>query len=576
MLEMVNSSISPMRRRVLGLESSAILGATLALLVTAGVILLQLKFRTGQYEPDAVPIFYRLFLFEDYPASYLFLGALVLAGVPAVQRAAVLTATLMGKHPVLVSLVALAVFAAGSVWVYHAHPLSMDEAAPYMQSKIFAAGRLVGSYPPELIDWLVPPSFQNYFIGVSRETGEIASSYWPGFAMLLTPFMFLGVPWLCNPVLGACSVWVTHRLALRLTNSAEAAGAAALISFASAAFVLNSISFYSMTAHLLCNAVFLLLLLTPTPRRAFLAGLVGGLALTLHNPVPHMLFAVVWIGWLMAHKNRWVLLAALVAGYLPWIVVVGFGWYFLLRSLAAGETSGIASGTGGYLDAILSLVTSAFRAPDENLLWARAIGLSKFWLWAAPLSIVLAAVGFWRHRRDHRIQLLLASFVLTFVGYLLVPLNQGHGWGFRYLHSVWFAVPVLAAAAFVPSRNGAPSEPSPCVPWALAGALGGALIMVPYFAWQVHRFMDAHLAQLPRANSGRAEVMLINVYTGYYNQDLVQNDPFLRERPIRLVTHGRVDDERMLAEHFPDLVQLERNRRGSIWGYPVAGDSNRH
>ncbi|MGG2305238.1 hypothetical protein ACE4Z6_27835, partial [Salmonella enterica] len=76
------------------------------------------------------------------------------------------------------------------------------------------------------------------------------------------------------------------------------AGLAILLTVASPVFFANGISYYSMPAHLFANALYALLLIDPTPRRAFAAGLLGSIALTLHNPVPHLLFALPWIGWL--------------------------------------------------------------------------------------------------------------------------------------------------------------------------------------------------------------------------------------------------------------------------------------
>ena len=212
--------------RVFGHELASIGFAMLALIVTAGVLLLQINLRTGEWAPELLPIFYRLFAFEDYTAAYLLLALILIAGVPDLQRLAAVLTQRIGERPELVSGITTIVLAAGALWVYHALPLAMDEAAPYMQSKAFAAGQLVGKFPPALLDWLVVPGFQNFFIHVSRQTGEVASSYWPGFALLLTPFMALGIPWLCNPVLGGLSVWVIHRLTVRVTGSVEAAGAA--------------------------------------------------------------------------------------------------------------------------------------------------------------------------------------------------------------------------------------------------------------------------------------------------------------------------------------------------------------
>lgn len=560
-------------RRVLGIERAAFGIAALALLITAAVLILQMDVRVRYSDPKWMKIFYRLFAVEDYPATFLFIAALLCAAIPTCQRAAARLAASIGEHPLLTSIASGIAFALGSLYVYHAHPLAMDESTAYMQSAIFAHGALVGKLPADLLDWLVVPKFQSLFIQVSHQTGEVASSYWPGFALLLTPFTWAGVPWLCNPLLGALAVWVIHRLTFRLTDSKTAAGAAALFTLASAAFTINSISFYSMTAHLLCNAVFALLLLSPSPSRCMLAGLIGGLALTLHNPLPHLLFATPWAIWLLTQQNRWKLIGALSAGYLPWILLAGFGWAWLLRSFSDSAAHAVARANGQGLAAqALTQMGSILQVPDIIQLDARAIATAKAWLWASPLLPLAAGFGYWRHRNNIHMQLLLASAAITFLVYLFVPLDQGHGWGYRYFHSVWFVLPVFAAAALVAPRasaaQGEETSPQPIVPWALAGALGGLLIMTPYFSWAVHSFIGAHLAQLPQADHGTPRVVIINPRAGYYVNDLVMNDPFYAAPVIRMISHGQKDDEAMMAQRFPDLKLLHSSRQGSVWGQP--------
>ena len=166
----------------------------------------------------------------------------------------------------VIAVISAAVLAAGTVIVYHDHPLSMDEYAGYFQSRVFAAGHLSGSFPPPLLDWLIPPGFQDYFLNVSPVSGAVTESYWPGFALLLTPFMWAGVPWLCNPVISALTLLVIHRLALEIFDDREAAGFALMLSAASPVIFANGISYYSMPAHLLANSVFALLLIRPNAR----------------------------------------------------------------------------------------------------------------------------------------------------------------------------------------------------------------------------------------------------------------------------------------------------------------------
>src|SRR5262249_24575095 len=143
---------------------------------------------------------------EDYPLALASVAVLLLAFAGPIQRAGIRTAQGAAAYPELFAAGAFALLATGASFVYHRHPLSMDEYAPYFQSEAFASGHIAAHLPPQLIDWLVPPGFQGAFLEVSHSTGSVASGYWPGFALLLTPFSAVGVPWLCNPVLAALSL----------------------------------------------------------------------------------------------------------------------------------------------------------------------------------------------------------------------------------------------------------------------------------------------------------------------------------------------------------------------------------
>ena len=92
-----------------------------------------------------------------------------------------------------------------------------------------------------------------------------------------------------------------------------------------------------------------------------------------------------------------------------------------------------------------------FSLPNGTVLLARVIGIAKIWVWAVPGLMILAVAGAIRWRHDARCRLFTASALLTVLGYFLVPVDQGHGWGYRYFHSVWMALPLLATAAMFPA-----------------------------------------------------------------------------------------------------------------------------
>jgi len=450
----------------------------------------------------------------------------------------------------------------GTLFVYHDHPLSMDEYCAVFQAKVFAAGHISGRLPPDLLNFLIPEIFQNEFLFTSKVTGEVSSNYWPSFALLLAPFTALGIPWACNPVLSGLSVVVLNRLALRLFANVEAAGLVTLFTLASPVFFADGISYYAMTAHLLANALFVLLILDPVPRRLLLAGVVGSIALTLHNPVPHLLFSLPWFVWLATRERPVMKLATLWAGYLPLSILLGIGWFIHSRTLSHGGSL-VTEGAGA-----LSGIAFAFAWPTSHLFYARLMGMAKVLLWAAPCVVALAFAGGWRAARDARVQALIASAVLTFVGYLFVWPDQGHGWGFRYFHSAWLVLPLLAAAfLYAPTATpptAATSDGGDLRTFVVASAVLSLVAAVSLRAWQIDDFMTDQLRQLPNYRGSEPRVVVIPP-NGFYTKDLVQNDPFLRDDLVRMVDLGDEAVAAAIQDHFPTYRLVYRDDWGQVW-----------
>ena len=361
----------------------------------------------------------------------------------------------------MVATIVWLVLAAGTLLVYRGHPLSMDEYAVVFQAKVFAGGELAGRFPAELLDYLIPPQFQNHFLLVNRSTGAVMSAYWPGYSLALAPFALIGAPWACNPTIVAASVVLIRRITRDLVGGDTAPGWAMLFALASPAFVLNGVTFYSMPLHLLANLAFVWLLIVPSRARLFMAGLVGGFALTLHNPFPHLLFAIPWWLWVLfrhrdeAHaiRQRLADIVTIGLGYLLLSLPLGLGWMLWLQhALRIGtDSQGYGAGAADAALADQGLLRFAgsllrnFRLPDAEIFAARIGGLAKLWLWAAPLLLVFAWIGV-RRSSSVPLRLCAASVALTLVGYLTIPFDQGHGWGYRYAHAAWGPLPALCGS----------------------------------------------------------------------------------------------------------------------------------
>jgi hypothetical protein len=509
-------------------------------------------------------IFQHLVLFQDYYAFLPFVAILFAALLAPVRELGLRAAAAAGRHPWWLAAATGAALAAAARFVYHAYPLSLDEYIVLFQSKIFAAGKLTGHFPPELVPWLIPEFILGKFLKVAPG-GDAASVYWPGFSLLLSPFTLLGTPWLLNPLLGAATVLVMHRLGYRLFGNAESAGLVALLTVASPAVTINAISYYSMPAHLLANALFTLLLLQPSVKSAALAGVIGSVALVLHNPVPHLFFAVPWIAWLAFQPGRERLLAALAAGYLPISLALGWGWPLFLDRL------GDATAPVGVLEAFLTRLQTIRAWYYEPVAPLHALSFVKLWLWAVPALVAAAALGAWRLRAERGPWIaIIGSGLLTYVGYLCMPFGQGHGWGHRYFHSAWVVLPLLAVAA-VSAHRAREEQAGAQGAGPLAGYLAGCAVLslallTTLRGLQTEQFISRHLTQFPVAPQSEARIVLLHPLSGYYMWDLAQNDPFLRDRVIKLVSRGPEADRAMMAKLFPSYRLLAEHPRGSLWG----------
>jgi len=573
-----------------------------SLLIAAGTLLLALRERL--HLPEYSQRVFRLLFARDEPAGaglLLLITAITgaLGMVAPVRRWAEALPERLARRRVVLAIAAAAVLllAIGTLTVYQAQPLAMDEYAHWFQARAFAAGELAGRFPTDLMPRLAPPRLLFPFFATDPTTGTVASTYWPGFALLLVPFTWLRAPWLLNPLLGGASLLLLAGLARRWTGETAAAGWAVLLALASPAFTINALSFYPLTAHLALNLVWMALLvegavrrhdasdasspsltaqtsstsqpaLTSQPRRLLAAGAIGSLALVLHNPVPHAVFALPWMAALL--RRRGVRAAAWLAlGYLPLSLLLGIGWMPVRRGVAVGPEAT----AGPLLARAGDLLARIFTWPDAAQLDSRLLALAELVTWAAPLLPVLAVLG-WRaesstdRRRGSPLRLLAVSTLATLLLYCFIPFDQGHGWGYRYFHAAWSSLPLLAAAALVDPRAARWRGP----------ALAAVLLALPAAnalrAAQVHSFISEHrarlpgLSELPPRSPGERQLCFVSLRGGASRVDLLQNDPFLRDPVTFLASDGFEGDAALVAHRFPGATLASHDADGSVWRLP--------
>jgi hypothetical protein len=497
------------------------------------------------------PIFRDLLTRDDLHAAWLALVICISAALWRRPAPILRLVDFIGQHPIGTAVATVAALGVGALVVYHDYPLSMDEYAAVFQSKVFASGAMAGHMPPDLVDWLVVRGFNGSFLVASPQTGRVIEAYWPGFALLLAPFQFVAVPWLCNASLSGLSAFLIYWITQEISADRRAAGWAMLFALASGAFLADGISYYSMQAHLAANLVFVALLLRPSRDRAFAAGLVGSLALILHNPVPHALFAIPWIVALALQSDRRRHLAPLIVGYLPG-VALGIGWLVYRTEIGLSSPD---------LAAINGAAAGIFAWPNEVLLNTRVAALVKMCVWAMPSLFALALLGGILWRADSRVRLLIFSATLTFVAYLFVGFDQGHGWGYRYFHPAWGVVPILAGCAMADR----PQIDGRLISFAGASAILSLLLLIPFQMRQIDQFIDQHLAQLPPSRRPGNNIYFIHPLGGFYVADMIQVDPLLRNTDLLLVSHGAVLDTQMIRLNWPGAVKLSSSRAADQW-----------
>lgn len=522
------------------------------------------------FELDRLLVFDYLLREQDLAGTVLVLAIAVGAFLSPTRAAANALVAFVGRHVGTIAALLFALLCAAMWTVTQHHALAGDEHLALFQSRAFAAGHLTGQFPPELAMRLVPTPYQWRWLVVSPG-GAVAAVYWPGFALLLAPFSLAGIPWACNPLLTALSLVLIARLAERITGSTLAAGWAVLFAIGSPTFTGMALSYFSMPAHLFLNLLFAWLMVQGGTRRLFAAGVVGSLALVQSNPVPHMLFALPWLMAVARQSGARRNLAALGAGYAPVSLVVGLGWWLFLRNLQGkvevlpyASESGLLEHLANGLAYLGLQLFNVFTFPDDYTLMSRAAEQARLWSWSVPGLPLLALAGWWLSRRVPEARRLAGSLVCTLVGYLFVNFDQGYGWGARYVHSAFAALPVLAAAAMV-------SVPDPARALRFGGfvmrlALLSLVFNTALRCLQIGLFMQDHLALRPPFQKGQPQIVFIRYNVYFYTQDFVQNDPFLREPVIFMLSRGaRRDYQEVIQPRYPKARLVHDGLSGQVW-----------
>lgn len=430
----------------------------------------------------------------------------------------------------------------GTALVVAGHTWTFDEYMAWFDARVFAKGHLLAPVPAEWRAY-VPALVPHFRLPVPANEAWI-SSYLPGNAAIRALLGLALNEALINAALVvaalAALVGVTRQL---WPERPDARIIAVVLAATSSQVLCMAMSPWAMSAHLTLNLVWLWLFLRGKPASHAGAIVVGFVATGLHQIIFHPLFVAPFLLQLLFDR-RWRLGLVYAASYAAigifWILY----WQFLLAGFGAKPDQASAVGLPFLLSRVAAMLAifnaSGFETMLQNLL--------RFAAWQNPLMLLLLVPGIvaaWRGSGAMRS--LLAGIVLTLIAMLVLLPYQDTGWGYRYVHGLVGSAALIGALGWIQlSDRSAPTGMAAA--WGIAAITTAValFLLLPVHVLQMRTKIGPYAAAAAAIRAKPTEAVVIETVTIYYGDDLVRNDPYLRNRPL-IFDIGQLD-EKLLRE----------------------------
>lgn len=503
------------------LFASSLMLASLTLVVCAAAFFLIGEPTLPRQHPTGLPKFFALF--QDIPVAVAMIAFFAIAArakLPSTRRPIVL------RPWQVVSIVLTMALAAWLVRIYilFDYDLSRDEQMVALDSAIYGRGLLFQPFPPEWREWYAALN-ANFLLPIGDREGWL-SAYLPGNALIHALLETIMTPSLVSPVLLAIASLALWRIACRIWPDSPGTQAVVMLLFAgSSQAVFMAGTRYAMTPHLTLNLCWLWLFLQRRPAAHAGAIAVGFVATGLHQAVFHPLFVLPFLD-LLRRERHW----RLLAGYIVCYGAIGLFW-LAWPSWVAGHgihpvPAEFRPDGVSYLDRLQAL--PPFAPLSSGLM---GVNILRFFTWEhlllAPLLILGLRTAF---RGDPLCRALALGMVALLLAMLVLMAPQTHGWGYRYIHGYVGSAVLIAGFGWHRLEQGGTA---PTRAFLLATALS-LLVLAPLHAWMARGFVkpyadaDAALSRIP------ADIVIIDENDVPFGVDLVRNEAFLQNRPIRL------------------------------------------
>lgn len=414
---------------------------------------------------------------------------------------------------------------AGHDWLLGAYDLSRDEQMASFDAAVFADGHFSQPLPPMWRDHA--DALNTLFMYPAEHRAGWISSYLPLNAALRAVFRLLGDPALVGPLmtaLGGVALWGCARRIWPADR--EAAAVAALLYLGSGQVLFAGMTSYAMSAHLALNLVWLWLYLRRSWRSDVAALAVGFVAMGLHQPIMHPMFAAPLL-YLVLRERDWRRAALFAIGYglagAFWLWWPNWTWHLVQAATAAPRPAGVDFPSR--LIMVLSQGHYARALPDMT------VNLLRFLAWQPVLLLPLFVMGLAATRSDPLARAFAGGLWLTACVMTLILPEQGHGFGYRYFHGLIGNGILVAVYGWKRLRDARPMWRS----LLLATTALGLVVSLPMQAWMAYSQYRPYAELDARIAASPAAYVLIGPLDAPYAQDLVYNAPRLDRGPIRLL-----------------------------------------
>ncbi|UNK80919.1 hypothetical protein MNQ96_07555 [Sphingopyxis granuli] len=428
------------------------------------------------------------------------------------------------------AVMAFAAFA-GHYGILSGYDLSRDEQMANFDAAVFAQWRLVAPLTGIWRDHA--DALNTMFMYPTNHTAGWISAYLPLNGAFRAFFGLLGDTALTGPamlLIGAVALWgCTQRI---WPDDREAGVVALLLYLGSGQILFNGMTAYAMPAHLALNLCWLWLFLRRTIWADATALTVGFVAVGLHQPIMHPMFAAP-ILFLLVLERDWRRAAFYLGGY----AVIGAFWAWWPTAMWQLVEADAMAPRGEGVDYISRLVATVLDG-DAMRVANMMSNIVRFFAWQHLLLLPLLLWGIAVARKDRLAGALMGGILLTTTVMFIILPYQGHGFGYRYLHGLIGNFILLAvygwgrlddALSF--GRN-----------MLLRTTVAALFVTFPLQAWMAHAFYAPAARASERIAKSGADYVAIGADDAPFMIDLVVNSPDLVGRPIRLV-RGSIDLE---------------------------------